>query len=231
MLEDFDIKAQDKYLLNRFDFELSDNSSADIGLSSYLHEIKEIKDIIVTYLTSKKSNYLKFKISNNNSKNEVQKVIKNFQTVDNKYYRGAVPDSKGIEYLIECKQVKMIVDLRFVPAKKLEKYEKLVKESGLKYINIPMFPFWPPNIRQINLFLKIIANADNLPVYVHCREGKDRTGIMTAIYRVLKYNYNYEKAFIEMLKYGHHYRIFPLMRMWLYKYTMERSSYLPQMVN
>jgi protein tyrosine/serine phosphatase len=39
------------------------------------------------------------------------------------------------------------------------------------------------------------------PVYVHCKGGKHRTGVMTAVYRMEKDSWNAERAFSEMKRY------------------------------
>jgi protein-tyrosine phosphatase len=186
-----------------------------------LKEIKTLMALVFSCLSFESARYnsnLMEIIEEDSIDIEAQKIIRNFYQIDKNYYRGAAPDIKGLEYLIECKRVKTIIDLRYLNFKDLSKQESTVKNAGLNYINIPMCPLLPPNSTQINHFLSIVNNLKNQPVYVHCREGKDRTGIMTAIYRVKNYNYSFNKAFTEMIKLGHHVNLFPLLKVWLFNY-------------
>lgn len=95
---------------------------------------------------------------------------------------------------------------------------------GMKYVNIPMNPFSPPTEKQIGLFFSITDNPNNLPVFVFCAQGKDRTGIMTALYRIKKYNWSFEQAYGEMKKDGYHSLIFPEQKKFLAKYSKNWKS-------
>jgi len=50
-------------------------------------------------------------------------------------------------------------------------------------------------------FLKIANDAANQPIYVHCKGGRHRTGLVTAVYRMTHDGWNFDKAFAEMMKY------------------------------
>ncbi|OGI17472.1 MAG: hypothetical protein A2255_08390 [Candidatus Melainabacteria bacterium RIFOXYA2_FULL_32_9] len=220
-----------KIHISQFDFQSLNqstkltNSFADQNQDKTfdLQEIKTLAALVFSCLGSKTkiSSYdqPKKNVNNRDYKDiEAQKFIKNFHQIDKGYFRGAVPNIKGIEFLIEYKNVKTVIDLRYFFKNNKQKQENIIRNSGLNYISIPMCPIVPPGIKQIQYFLSIVNNPVNQPVYVHCREGKDRTGIMTAIYRVNKYNYCFDKAFSEMLKFGHHANLFPLLKIWLYNY-------------
>lgn len=193
-----------------------------------LQEIKTLVALVFTCLnkTSKITNYIKQEESFIIKDFDAQRFIKNFSKVDDKYYRGAAPGIEGIEYLIECERMRTIIDLRYMNKKDRQKQEKIAAEAGLNYINIAMIPIFPPSLKQINQFFSIVNNKENHPVYVHCREGKDRTGIMTALYRIKNYEYNFDKAFGEMIKFGHHTNLFPLLKIWLYKYIEGKNTQL-----
>lgn len=143
--------------------------------------------------------------------------ITNFDKVDNYYYRGAQPDYCDIKTL-SALGIKTIINLRMVyPYSKYEflKQRQLAESYGMNYINIPMRPDIPPTYKQISDFFRIINNSKNLPVFVHCAQGKDRTGIMTALYRVKKYGWNYTQAYSEMKQKGYHSILFPKQKRFL----------------
>ena len=54
--------------------------------------------------------------------------------------------------------------------------------------------------RHIALFIAIVKSAPK-PVYVHCRAGVDRTGVLSAAYRVLIDGASRREAVAEMARY------------------------------
>ncbi len=75
--------------------------------------------------------------------------------------------------------VKAIIGLR-QPSGAMEEEHRLVEQLGMRWVNIPMWFWWRPSDRQVHQFLSIVRNPANRPVFVHCRQGWNRVGIMTA---------------------------------------------------
>ena len=59
-----------------------------------------------------------------------------------------------------------------------------------------------PKDREVVRFLKIIADKERTPVFVHCQRGADRTGIICAMYRIIMQNWDKTEAIDEMTKGG-----------------------------
>jgi len=57
---------------------------------------------------------------------------------------------------------------------------------------------WHPEKKEIVRFLRIMADAEQTPVLIHCMHGADRTGTMCAIYRVAEQGWTKEEALKEM---------------------------------
>jgi protein tyrosine/serine phosphatase len=85
------------------------------------------------------------------------------------------------------------------------------KAQGINVIEIPMQPEdWPhnwnlwaaPTNEQVNEAVRALEQKENWPVYIHCSHGKDRTGLIVAIYRVRNSNYCKDMAYNEMNFYG-----------------------------
>src|SRR5207245_11308937 len=73
--------------------------------------------------------------------------------------------------------------------------------AGLKYFQIPMTTHRVPTAGQLAEFLRIVGDAANQPVYVHCVGGRHRTGVMTAVYRMNQDGWTADQAFREMKQY------------------------------
>jgi len=74
---------------------------------------------------------------------------------------------------------------------------ELLVTTKLKYVRIPGHA-WDPEEAELVLILKILEDRDNWPVFVHCAEGRDRTGYSVATYRMAVENWSVDDALHEM---------------------------------
>ena len=63
-----------------------------------------------------------------------------------------------------------------------------------------------------------IVFANNLPVFVHCQIGRDRTGCAIGAYRIAKQGWTAEQAIQEMERYGFKTNNFPSLVTFLKQY-------------
>ncbi|HEY9784934.1 MAG TPA: tyrosine-protein phosphatase [Candidatus Obscuribacterales bacterium] len=129
--------------------------------------------------------------------------IDNFQRVNSQLLRGAVPSAKGLKELRDA-GVKTIVNLRGEDSSPDEEAE--ARALGLEYFNIPFGHLKKPDIDKISTVLNIIQNPQYQPVFVHCRQGADRTGMIVGIYRVLHDGWSFDRIYAEMRQ--HHFKPF-----------------------
>src|SRR5712671_4093827 len=126
--------------------------------------------------------------------------LPNFHQVNSQLYRGAQPRGGGLQKL-KAIGIKTIVNLR-------GKNEHTGAESqearslGLRYYNISLPEFSSPKDTEVQQVLDIINTAENQPVFVHCRHGEDRTGTITACYRIAHDGWTGSAAKKEALSYG-----------------------------
>ncbi len=124
--------------------------------------------------------------------------ISNFGKVSPLIWRGGVPSDKGLEQLAG-QGIKTIIDLR-CDGKGCKHEEQMVSKLGLKYVHLPM-GFSRPEQAKIIAFLKTVNEPANLPVFIHCRQGADRTGTLVGIYRIFIQNWKFDKTYSEMRTY------------------------------
>jgi protein tyrosine/serine phosphatase len=125
--------------------------------------------------------------------------IGNFGKMDDRFYRGAQPEKDDYPALAAL-GVKTVIDLRNDPTD----YEKgAVEALGMKYVNIPMSGWKYANDKDVEKFMSLLNDPSTGTVYVHCKAGKHRTGLVGAVYRLNQYGWGYDQAYKEMKKYNY----------------------------
>jgi uncharacterized protein (TIGR01244 family) len=126
--------------------------------------------------------------------------LPNFHRVNERLYRGAQPKKEGMKKLVEL-GVKTIVNLRG-ESEDTRMEENEAKRLGLNYFNVPMSSVGKPTDEQVDRVFEILDATENAPVFVHCRRGADRTGVIVAIYRVTREGWTAERSIEEAQRYG-----------------------------
>lgn len=128
------------------------------------------------------------------------KGIPNFHQVNASLFRGGQPE-KGA--LLRLKQIgiKTIINLRDDDERAKDEAVEAQAE-GLRYFNIPFARFERPSDKEIDDVMKLIYSPDNQPIFIHCKRGADRTGIVVAIYRIEHDGWTSEQAKAEANRYG-----------------------------
>ena len=129
--------------------------------------------------------------------------IKNFGCINETFYRGAQPRDEDYADLAAM-GVKTIIDLQ---QGGVDREQSMVESQGMRFYRIGMSDKNQPTAQQAELFLKIVNDPANQPVFVHCAGGRHRTGAMSAIYRMTHDGWNADQAFLEMKRYDFEYGI------------------------
>jgi protein tyrosine phosphatase (PTP) superfamily phosphohydrolase (DUF442 family) len=120
-------------------------------------------------------------------------------------YRCAQPNGGRMKDVLAKYQIRTTVNLR--QPSEMQKDRKAAEEiafageHGIQFINIPYDDEHAQ--AQIRQFLAIVADPANRPVLVHCAAGKERSGVMTAAYRMRVQGWPLEQALAEMRQYGY----------------------------
>jgi protein tyrosine/serine phosphatase len=124
--------------------------------------------------------------------------LSNFYEVTTNLYRGAQPSPQGMAEL-KSMGVTTVLNLR-----SFHSDNKLVASGELKLARLHMKP-WHAEDEDVVAFLKIASNTNNLPLFVHCQRGADRTGMICAMYRIVYCGWTKEAAIQEMKEGGFHF--------------------------
>ena len=73
---------------------------------------------------------------------------------------------------------------------------------GLLHVRIPIMDNTAPTEEQMFWFLEIVNHNPNTITYVHCTEGKGRTGVAVACQRMAIENWPLDDALAEAKKFG-----------------------------
>jgi len=129
------------------------------------------------------------------SSGEVAATLPLFHRVDENYVRGSQPMRGGISALKRL-GVRTVVDLRSI-YDYTDEVKAVAEIAGLRYERIPMSVWNPPTDEEAQKFVSVVSDGANGPFFVFCADGLNRTGEMTAIYRVARDNWSVEKALDE----------------------------------
>ncbi|MFA7336931.1 MAG: dual specificity protein phosphatase family protein [Candidatus Obscuribacterales bacterium] len=128
--------------------------------------------------------------------------INNFHQVSPLLYRGGQPNEKGFVALSEM-AVKTVVSLRW-RKRRVESERLIVERLGMRFVSIPLNYWTLPSQAHVKELLDIIDDQTNHPVFIHCFHGADRTGVMVAMYRILRHDWSLKEAYKEMRACGFH---------------------------
>ncbi len=127
--------------------------------------------------------------------------VPNLNHVSGNFYRSAQPEAGGFKFLAKDPGIMTVVSLRAFHTDKA-----LLKGTGIKLIRVPIFTWHIETEDVVRALAAIRQSEAKGPVLLHCQHGADRTGLITAMYRVLYQNWPKEDAIDEMEhgKFGYH---------------------------
>lgn len=125
--------------------------------------------------------------------------VGNLYKINDHLYRSEQPSKQGMINL-EKMGIKTVINLRPFHSDKDEiEGTKLFSEE----INVQT---WHIEDEDVIKVLKIIRKKENGPFLIHCQHGADRTGLMSAMYRIVEQGWSKDEAIREMVDggYGFH---------------------------
>ncbi len=157
---------------------------------------------------------------------EVTATLPLFHRLDENYMRGSQIAHGGIETLVRL-GTKTIVDLRSI-YDHTDEIGIAAERAGIRYYWLPMSVWNPPTDAQAKEFISVVTDKSKGPFFVFCFDGVNRTGGMSAIYRVVQYKWTVEQALKEMDEMGFNPYYYTLRSyVWTYARKFQPSAVPP----
>jgi len=125
----------------------------------------------------------------------------NLHRVEDNIFRSAQPDANGFKALARAYGVRTVISLRAFNSD-----EPLARGLDLKLVRIRINT-WNIHRADVVAALQNLRRASrDAPVLLHCQHGADRTGMISALYRVLYQGWSKDAALDEMQNgmFGYH---------------------------
>ena len=131
----------------------------------------------------------------------------NFHLVTPDIWRSAQPSYQSLK-LMKFYGLKTVVNLRW-ERRVVGTEKKWADKLGLQYFSRPMDANETQKPEDLKKTLEIISAKENQPVLLHCAAGKDRTGLIIAMYKLQQGMVTFDQAHKEMLMYGYSEQEYP----------------------
>lgn len=129
-----------------------------------------------------------------------QAGIPNLHRVSPTLYRSAQPGASSAAALCAL-GVKTVVSLRAFNAD-----DESLRAGGLRLVRVPINTWHIRDRHVLRALAEIRAGEQDGPVLLHCLHGADRTGVVSALYRMAVQGWDKDRARQEMFHggYGYH---------------------------
>lgn len=163
-----------------------------------------IKYVLILFLVAQSTVFAETRLRPDEwAKKVIGSDLENFYCIDKNVFRSEQPDEKSFSQ-IEKFGIKEVLNLR---QHHTDNDETKESQLVLHHIKINTGKI---SSAQILAALQKIKNAKG-PILIHCWHGSDRTGVISAAYRVIFQNWSRARAIDEFKNggYGYHQNIFP----------------------
>jgi len=125
--------------------------------------------------------------------------VSNLHRISPMLYRSEQPTALGMKNL-EKLGIRTVINLRAFNSDDDE-----VKGTSLRTERVKILT-WSIDDQHVIEVMRMLKKTENGPFLIHCQHGADRTGVMSAMYRVLEQNWTPEDALKELIDggYGYH---------------------------
>lgn len=128
--------------------------------------------------------------------------VGNFGRVNAHLYRGAQPTQEGLRSLA-ARGVQVVVRLSLGEEGAASEAAD-VRALGMESVTLPWSVESEPDRDEIRQFLEVVGDRRGRVVFVHCKQGADRTGVMIAMSRIAFDGWSPDRAMQEMRAFHYH---------------------------
>ena len=155
----------------------------------------------------------------------VQNSLPHFQTVrDGVLYRSGQPRGLGLE-LVKLHGIRTLINLRSPDSDGTPEEKAFAAEKGLHFYNFSIGSSRAEIDETVKRFLAIVNDKSQWPILVHCSRGKERSGVLSAIYRIEYDRWSNEKALEETYRLGLKKGHMPIPENYIKNYRPSSSPY------
>jgi protein tyrosine/serine phosphatase len=125
--------------------------------------------------------------------------VPNLHRITPTLYRSEQPSALGMKNL-EKLGVRTVINLRWFNSDAREAKGTSLRTERVKILT------WDIDDEHVVAVMRMVRDPANGPYLIHCQHGADRTGLMSAMYRILEQGWTAEDALAELQGggYGYH---------------------------
>ncbi len=127
------------------------------------------------------------------------------EVIPGRMYRGAQPSAASLEKIIAKYKIRTVLNSRgcCYPDPWYVAEGEVCERLGVQLIDISFSAVHLPSKHELRLLLETLDRAE-YPIFVHCRHGADRTGLVAMTVHLLQTDDTYSSAHTHLgLRYGH----------------------------
>lgn len=133
--------------------------------------------------------------------------VTNFGRVGPRLYRGGQPSEEGFTGL---RALGVNTVISFTLGEEGDKAEAArTARLGMDFVALPWSTMEVPEPDQVRTFLTYLREHPERTIFVHCKAGADRTGVMIALSRIALDGWTAQRAVDEMNAFHYHFIFLP----------------------
>ena len=132
----------------------------------------------------------------------IQIALPHFGTVrEGMLYRSGQPRGLGLAW-VKHSGIRTLINLRNPHSDGTPEEKAFAAENGLNFYNFSIGSSHEDIAQTVERFLAIVDDKSNWPILVHCSRGKERSGVLSAVFRIEYDLWSNDQALQETYRLG-----------------------------
>ncbi len=132
----------------------------------------------------------------------IQVALPHFGTVrKGTLYRSGQPRALGLAW-VKHSGIRTLINLRRPDSDGTPEEKAFAAENGLNFYNFSIGSSHANIEQTVGRFLAIVDDKSNWPILVHCSRGKERSGVLSAVFRIEFDRWPNDRALEETYRLG-----------------------------